>query len=157
MKNLIPASVTYKAQTTSGYQIGSFGTDDTSVPVYIPKLVVAQDTIDGVTQHQIKYAEAKDAVNIKASRAIALSSDNNTITVGLNVANDQPLSVNEYGALALNVWKTGETNNPKGLITFETFASGLYDNVLFIHVEKPSQLSNDPTFLSYLQYTEPQN
>jgi hypothetical protein len=157
MKNLIPASVTYKAQTTSGYQIGSFGTDDTSVPVYIPKLVVAQDTIDGVTQHQIKYNGAKDAVNIKASRAIALSSDNNTITVGLNVANDQPLSVNEYGALALNVWKTGETNNPKGLITFETFASGLYDNVLFIHVEKPSQLSNDPTFLSYLQYTEPQN
>lgn len=157
MKNLIPASVTYKAQTTSGYQIGSFGTDNKLVPVYIPKLVVAQDTINGVTQHQIKYAEATDAVNIKASRAIALSSDNNTITVGLNVANDQPLSVNKDGALALNVWKTGETSNPNGLITFETFASGLYDNVLFIHVEKPSQLSNDPIFLSYLQYTEPQN
>lgn len=157
MKKLIPASATYTARTKSGYRIGSFGPDGKSVHVYIPKLVVAQDNIDGVTQHQIKYAEDTDAVNIRASRAIALSSANNTITVGLNVANDQPLSVNKDGALALNVWKTGETNNPKGLITFETFASGLYDNVLFIHVEKPSQLSNDPTFLSYLQYTEPQN
>ena len=81
MKNLIPASATYKAQTISGYLIGSFGTDGTSVPVYIPKLVVAQDTIDGVIQHQIKYAEAADAINIKASRAIVLSSDNNTASV----------------------------------------------------------------------------
>lgn len=154
MKNLIPASATYKAQTTSGYQIGSFGTDNTPVPVYIPKLVVAQDTIDGVTQHQIKYDKATDAINIKASGAIVLSSDNNTITVGLNVANDQPLSVNEDGALALNVWKTGETSNPKGLITFETFASGLYDNVLFIPVKNPSQLHTDSTLVNYLKYTE---
>lgn len=157
MKNLIPASVTYKAQTTSGYQIGSFGTDNQSVAVYIPKLIVAQNTVNGATQHQIKYEGATDAVNVKAASAIALSSDNNTITVGLKVATDQPLSVNSNGALELNVWKTGETNNPKGLITFETFASGLFDNVLFIEVEKPSQISPGTTFWSYLQYTESEN
>jgi hypothetical protein len=150
MKNLIPASVTYKAKTTSGYQIGSFGTD----AVYIPNLIVAQNTVNGVTQHQIKYNGATEAVNVKAASAIALSSDNNTITVGLKVATDQPLSVNKNGALALNVWKTGETDNPKGLITFETFASGLYDNVLFIEVTKPSQLFDDEILVSYLQYTE---
>ena len=154
MKNLIPASVTYKPQTTSGYQIGSFGTDNNSVAVYIPKLIVAQNTVNGVTQHQIKYKEATDAVNVKASSAIALSSDNNTLTVGLKVATEQPLSVDSNGALALNVWKTGETNNPKGLITFETFATGLFDNILFIEVKKPSQISNDITLRSYLQYTE---
>ena len=149
LKNLIPASSTYTPIVTSGHQIGKFVVNSTETPVVIPKLVVDNTT---EAAPKIKYQGATEAISINATKGVvaSASSQDNSITIGLNVASNQPLAVNASGALALNVWKTGDIDNKQGLITFETFASGLFDNVLFIEVSNPSQL--DETEQGYLEY-----
>lgn len=147
----ITTGVTYTPMydVDNGVHIGTIGESN---PVYTPKLVVTNDVNN--SEWYVGYKKGASKIKFAGGPGVIISGSalNGTISTSLNVAQDQPLKLSDDGQLELNVWKVGDgATNSQGLITFETLAQGIGDNVLFVEVGNPESLS--PSERAYLDYS----
>lgn len=137
------------SQITTGVKYTSYAPGEVAVgtlgeagSITIPKLIVSAVNNNAPT---IKYNTVQnDGIKITSGDGIAITrSSNSELSAALRVATSDQLNFNTSGALQLNVWKESDTNNPNGLITFDSLVKGVGDNVLFIEVTEPKNLDDD--------------
>lgn len=153
LSSQITTGVKYTSAVTDGVAVGTLGEN---VPITIPKLIVTN--ISNVPT--IKYNSIpNDGIKITSGNGIAITRGNSDseLSAALRVATSDQLKFNTSGELQLNVWKTTDTNNNNGLVTFGTLSSAVSANVLFTEVGDPNNLSGDEKLYLVFEKTSTNN
>ena len=137
----ITSGITYTSLLQSGLKIGTLGT----YPLVIPTVVVK--TVDN--QPVIKYNGIQnDGITMDSGDGITVTKESDTkLKTSIRINTESQLKFTN-GVLDINVWKSTDTDNPNGLVTFDTLIKGVGDNVMFVTVGNYNELTD--TEKSYL-------